>query len=126
MVKDGRDALLDAVDVERVGRGARARQRQLAIHGPPCPVEDFIEICRVVAHDGKAASQRGIDVCVRVDERRHDHAALGVDLLGLRVLRREIGLIADFDDLRALERDRTFFIVALAVRVARDDAAICE
>ena len=51
---------------------------------------------------------------------------VGVDLLGLRVLRREIGLIADFDDLRALKRDSTGFIVAFSVRVARDDAAICE
>ncbi len=41
MVEDGRDALFDAVDVERVGAGAGAFERQVAVNGPPCAVEHF-------------------------------------------------------------------------------------
>ena len=44
---------------------------------------------------------RDRDVGVCVDEGRHDDAALGVDDLGVGVLRAQGGLLADLGDLRA-------------------------
>ena len=126
MVKDGRDALLDAVDIECVSGGAGAFERQPAVHGPPCAVEHFIEICGVVADNGQAACQRGIDVGMRVDECGHDDAALGVDDLGLRVFCAQRGFFADLDDFGASIGDGAFFVIALAALVAGDDASVCE
>ena len=126
MVKDGGDALLDAVDVQRVRGSAGALERQLAVHGPPGAVEHFVEVGGVVADDGEASGQRGVDVRVRVDEGRHDDAAPGVDDLRLRVFRAQRGLFADLHDLGALIGDGALFVVALAALVAGDDASVCE
>ena len=102
MVEHGGDALLDGVDVERGGAGLGAVHHQVAVDGPPRSVEDLVEVCRVVADDGQATRERGIDVGVRVDEGGHDDAALGVDDLGVGVLRAQGGLLADLGDLRAI------------------------
>ena len=126
MVKDGGDALLDAVDVQRVRGSAGALERQLAVHGPPGAVEHFVEVGGVVADDGEASGQRGVDVRVRVDEGRHDDAAPGVDDLRLRIFRAQRGLFADLYDLGALIGDGALFVVALAALVAGDDASVCE
>ena len=126
MVENGRDALLDAVDVQRIGRGAGALERQLAVHGPPCAVKDFVEARGVVADDAQAASQSGVNVGVGVDEGGHDDAALGVDDLGLRVFCAQRGFFADLDDLGAFIGDGAFFVIALAALVAGDDTSVCE
>ena len=126
MIEDRRDALLDAVDVQGICGGAGPLKRQLAIHGPPCAVKDFIEVRGVVADDGQAARQRGIDVGMRVDECGHDDAALGVDDLGLRVFCAQRGFFADLDDFGAFIGDGAFFVIALAALVAGDDASVCE
>ena len=126
MVKNSRNALLDAVNVQGICGGAGALKRQLAIHGPPCAVEHFIEICGVVADNGQTACKRGIDVGMRVDECGHDDAALGVDDLGLRVFCAQCILFADLDDLGALIGDSAFFVIALAALIAGDDASVCE
>ena len=126
MVENGRNALLDAVDVQGICGGAGAFERQLAVHGPPCAVEDLIEVRGIVADDRQAACQRGIDVGVRVDECGHDNAALGVDDLGLRVFCAQRGFFADLDDFGAFIGDGAFFVIALAALVAGDDASVCE
>ena len=48
MVENRRDALLDAVDVQRVGGSLRPFEGQLAVDRPPCAVEHLIEIGGVV------------------------------------------------------------------------------
>ena len=126
MVENGRNALLDAVDVQGICGGAGAFERQLAVHGPPRTVEDLIEVRGIVADDGQAACQRGIDVGMRVDECGHDDAALGVDDLGLRVFCAQRGFFADLDDFGAFIGDGAFFVIALAALVAGDDASVCE
>ena len=126
VIENGRNALLDAVNVQGICGGAGALKRQLAIHGPPCAVEHFIEICGVVADNGQTACKRGIDVGMRVDECGHDDAALGVDDLGLRVFCAQCGFFADLDDFGALIGDSAFFVIALAALVAGDDASVCE
>ena len=124
VVEHGGDALLDGVDVERGGAGLGAVHHQVAVDGPPRSVEDLVEVCRVVADDGQAARERGIDVGVRVDEGGHDDAALGVDDLGVGVLRAQGGLLADLGDLRALVGDRAVLVVAAALCVAGDETSV--
>ena len=126
MVEDGRDALFDAVDVERVGAGAGAFERQVAVNGPPCAVEHFKKVGGIVSDDGKAARQRGINMRVRVDERGHDDAALGVDSFRLRVLRRQSRFLADLDDFAALVDHGALFVVALRVGIAGNEPSVCE
>ena len=126
VVENGRNALLDAVDVQGIRGGAGAFERQLAVHGPPRTVEDLIEVRGIVADDGQPACQRGIDVGMRVDECGHDDAALGVDDLGLRVFCAQRGFFADLDDFGAFIGDGAFFVIALAALVAGDDASVCE
>lgn len=72
----------------------------------------------------RPARERGIDVGVRVDEGGHDDAALGVDDLGVGVLRAQSGLLADLGDPRALVGDRAVFVVAAALCVAGDETSV--
>ena len=61
---------------------------------------------------------------VGVDEGGHNHAALGVDDLRLRVFGSQSGFLADLHDLRALVGHRAMFVVALTLRVAGDEPSV--
>ena len=124
MVEDRRHALLDGVHVQRGGGRPCAVHHQMAVDGPPRAVKDFVEVRRVVADDGKAAGEGGVDVRVRVDERGHDDAAPGVNDLGVGILGAKRCFLADFDDLRALEGDGTVLVIALRVCVAGDETTV--
>ena len=126
MVKDGRDALLDTVDVERVGRGARPGEGEPAVDGPPRPVEHLIEVRRVVPGDGEAAGERGVDMRMGVDKRGHNHAATRVDDLGVGVLGAQDALLADGGDLAALIGHGAVLIIAAVFAVAGNQTAICH
>ena len=124
MVEDGGDALLDGVHVEGGGAGTGAVHHQLAVDGPPGAVQHLVEVGGVVAHDGQAASQSGVDVGVGVDEGGHDDAALGVDDLRVRILGPQGALLAHFHDLAALVGHGAVLVVALAVGVTGDESAV--
>ena len=124
VVEDGGHALLDRVDVEGGGAGPGAVHHQMAVDGPPRSVQHLVEVGGIVAHNGKTPGQSGIDVGVGVDEGGHDHAALGVDDLRLRVFGSQSGFLADLHDLRALVGHRAVFVVALTLRVAGDEPSV--
>ena len=124
MVEDRRHALFDGVNVKCGGGCLRAVHHQLAVDRPPGAVEHLIEIGGVVADDRKTAGKRGIDVRVSIDERGHDHAALGVDDLGAGVLGAQCALLADFDDRCAFIGDGAVFVVALSLAVTGDESAV--
>ena len=124
MVENGRHALLDGVDVKRGGGGARAVHHQVAVDGPPCAVKDFVEVRRIVADDGKAAGEGRVDMRVRVDERGHDDAALGVDDLDVGILGAKHRFLAYFDDLRPLKGDGAVLVIPLRARVAGDETTV--
>ena len=124
MVKDGGDALLDGIHVEGGGAGAGAVHHQVAVDGPPGSVQHLIEIGGVVAHNGQAPGQSGVDVGVGVDEGGHDDAALGVDDLRIRVLGPQGAFLAYLYDLAALVGHSTVLIVPLAVGVTGDESAV--
>ena len=123
VVEDGGDALLDAVDVEGVGRGLGALQGEFAVNGPPGAVQDFIEVGGVVAHDAQAPGQGGIDVGMGVDEGRHNDAALGVDALGVGIFGKQRSFLAHLDDFRALEGHGALLKIGLQ-RIAGNETAI--
>ena len=124
MVEDRRYALLDGVDVERGGGGARAVHHQMAVDRPPCAVKDFVEVRRIVADDGKAAGEGGVDMRVRVDERGHDDTASGVDDLGTGIFCAQRRLFADVDDLCPLKGDCAVLVIALCICVAGDETTV--
>ena len=124
MVEDRRHALLDGVHVQRGGGRLCAVHHQMAVDGPPRAVEDFIEICRIIADDGKAAGKGRIDVRMRVDECGHDDTALGVDELGAGILGAKHRFLAYFDDLRALKGDSAVLVIALRACVAGDETTV--
>ena len=124
VVEDGGDALLDAVDQQRVGAGPAALQGQLAVHGPPGAVQHLVEIGGIVAHDGQAAGQGGVDVGVGVDEGGHDDAAPGVDDLGVGVFEAQGGLLAHLGDGGAVKGHGAVLVVAPAPGVPGDQAAV--
>ena len=125
MVENRRDALLDAVDVQRVGGGLRALEGQAAIDGPPRSVEHLVEIGGVVALDGKAAGKGGIDVGVGVDEGGHDDAALCINELGFGVFCPQRCGRADLLDLRAVDHDAAVGQVGKRLR-AGDELTVGE
>ena len=125
MVEDRRHALLDAVEIQRIGGGLCSLERQLAVDGPPRAVEDLKEVRGVVALDGQAAGEGGIDVGVRIDERRHDHAALGINELCIGVFRLQIGGLADLLDLGAVDDHAAVGQIGRRL-AAGDELAVCE
>ena len=125
VVKNGGDALLDAVNIQRRGGGAGAVHHQVAVDGPPRTVQHLVEVGGVVAHDAQAPGQCRVDVGVGVDKRGHDDAALGVDDVGVGVLGPQRGLLAHLYDLRALKGHRTVLIIALPVCIAGNEPSVC-
>ena len=124
MVEDGGDALLDAVDIQGVGAGTAALQGQLAVHGPPGAVQHLVEIGGVVAHDAQAPGQSGVDVGMGVDEGGHNHAAPGVDNLGVGVLLAQYALLPYLGDVAALKCHSAMLVIAFAGLIAGDEASV--
>ena len=124
VIKDGGNALLDAVDVQGVGAGPGPLQGQLPVDGPPGAVQHLIEIGGVVAHNGQAPGQGGIDVGMGVDEGGHDDAALGVDDVGLGILGPQGALLAHLGDGGALIGHGPVLIIALAALVPGDESSV--
>ena len=124
VVEDGGHALLDAVEVQRVGAGLRAIHIEVTVDGPPGPVQHLVKVRGVVALDGKAAGEGGVDVRVRIDKGWHDHTALCVDDLGVGVLRAQGAFLADGGDLCALIGDGTVLVVAAPGFVAGDESSV--
>jgi len=60
-----------------------------------------------------------------VDERRHDHAALGVNELGVRIFGLQIGSLADFLDLRSVDDNAAVGQIAIG-GVSGDQLTVCE
>ena len=126
MVEDGGDALLDAVDDQRLGGGFRGFQVQVPVNGPPGTVQHLVEVGGVIAHNGKAPGQRGVDVGVGVDEAGHDDAAPGVHEFRLGILGLQVSGPADLHDLAAIGGDAAIGQVAGPVGVPGDDFAVCQ
>ena len=126
MVEDGGDALLDGVDHQGLGAGAGGLQIQVPVDVPPLAVQHLVEVGGVVAVDGEAPGQGGVDVGMGVDEARHDDAALGVHEFRLGVFGLEVGGGADFHDFAAVRDHAAVGVVAGAVGVSGNDFAVCQ
>ena len=124
VVEDGGDALLDGVHVEGGGAGAGAVHHQVAVDGPPGTVQDFVEVGGIVAHDGQAPCQGGVDMGVGIDEGGHDDAALGVDEVGLGVFGPQDALLAYLGDGGSLVGYGAVLIIALAALVPGDESSV--
>ena len=96
----------------------------MAVNGPPGAVQHLIKVGGVVARDGQATGQGGVDMGVGVDEGRHDDAALGVDDLGLGIFGFQRGFLAHLHDLRALVGHGAMLVVAPALRVPGDEPSV--
>ena len=107
VIEDRGDAIADGVQNRGIGAGLGAVERQVVVDLPPLLLKILQEVGGVAALNGKAAGQTRVDVGVAVDESGHDEVALGVDVLGIRVLGLELALGAHFDDRISVNGDRT-------------------
>ena len=107
VIEDRGDAIADGVKNRGIGAGLGAIERQVVVDLPPLLLKILQEVGGVAALNGKAAGQTRVDVGVAVDESRHDEVALGIDVLGIRVLGLELALGAYFDDRISVNGDRT-------------------
>ena len=123
MVKNGGHAVPDAVQHGGVGGRPGAVQRQMAVDVPPGALQHLQKVGGVVACDGKTPGQPGIDVGVRVDETRHDDAALRVHHLGVGVAGLQCGGLAHRGDGGAVNRHCAVLKVGLG-GVAGDQASV--
>ena len=107
VIENRGDAIADGIQDRGIGAGLGAVERQVVVDLPPLLLKILQEVGGVAALDGKAAGQTRVDVGVAVDESGHDEVALGVDVLGIRVLGLELALGAHFDDCISVNGDRT-------------------
>ena len=126
MVEDGGDALLDGVNHQSLGAGAGGLQVQIPVDIPPLAVQHLVEVGGVVAVDGEAPGQGGVDVGVGIDKARHDDAATSVHKFRLGVLGLQIRGGADLHDLAAIGDHAAVRQVADALRIPGDDLAVCQ
>ena len=125
VVKDRGHALLDAVNVQRIGAGPGARQGQMAVNIPPLAVQDLIEIRGVEAVDAQPSGQGGVNVGVGVDEAGHDDAAPGVDPLRLGIVRFQLGGGPDGSDFAAIDDNAAIGQIGQGA-VTGDKPSICQ
>ena len=125
MVEDGGHAVADAVEDRSPGGSPGAGQGQVAVDVPPHAFEDFQKVGGIMAFDGKAPGQAGIDMGMGVDEAGHDDAARRVDELRIRVGLFQGGFLADGKNFGAVRDDRAVGEVGV-FRVPGDDPAVSD
>ena len=107
VIEDRGDAIADGIQDRGIGAGLGAIERQIVVDLPPLLLKILQEVGGVAALNGKAAGQTRVDVGVAVDESGHDEVALGVYVLGIRVLGLELALGAHFHDRVTVDGDRS-------------------
>ena len=107
VVEDRGDTIANGVQNRGIGACLGAVERQIVVDLPPLLLKILQEVGGVAALNGKAAGQTRVDVGVAVDESGHDEVALGIDVLGIRVLGLELALGTYFDDRISVNGDRT-------------------
>ena len=106
VVEDRGDAIANGVQNRGIGACLGAVECQVVVDLPPLLLKILQEVGGVAAFNGKAAGQTRVDVGVAIDESGHDEVALGVDVLGIRVLGLELALGTYFDDRISVNGDR--------------------
>ena len=125
VIEDRGDAVADGIQDRGIGAGLGAIERQVVVDLPPLLLKILQEVGGVAALNGKAAGQTRVDVGVAVDESGHDEVALGVDVLGIRVLGLELALGAHFDDRISVNGNRTVGNER-GLSVAGKDGTVCD
>ena len=125
VIENGGHAVPDAVEDRGVGAGLRAVERQVPVDVPPGAVEDLEEIRGIIALDGKASCQAGVDVGMGVDEAGHDHPALRVHELRVRVCGLQVRAGPDRKDLLPLYRHRAVRKIR-QFRISGDHASVSD
>ena len=125
VIEDRGDAIADGVQDRGIGARLGAVDRQVVVDLPPLLLKILQEVGGVAALNGKTAGQTRVDVGVAVDESGHDEVALGVDVLGIRVLGLELALGAHFDDRISVNGDRTVGNER-GLSVAGKDGTVCD
>ena len=123
VVKDRRHAVADAVQDRCVGRRPGSVQSEPPVDRPPGAVEDLKEIGGIIADNGKAPGQPGIDMRVGIDQAGHDDAALRVDKGRLRILFLQILQPADRQDLCSFRDDSAVFQIR-PVRISCNNLSV--
>ena len=125
VVEHRRTPGFNGIDVGGIGASARVLQSQIAVEPPPHAVEHFIKVCGVVPFHGKAAGESTVNVRVRVDEGRHDDAALCIHELRVRILCTQRGGFAGFNDFCSGNGYAAVFDVRVGA-VSRDEPSVCN
>ena len=123
VVDDGGNAVTDGVQDGGVSASLGAVHGQVAVDVPPSVLQNFDEVTGVLACDGQATGQTGVDVSVGIDQAGHDNAALCVHELGVGVLGLHLSQSANFLDQFALDDDSAVFQVGVC-GVAGNESAI--
>ena len=123
VVKDRRHAVADAVQDRCVGRRPGSVQSEPPVDRPPGAVEDLKEIGGIIADNGKAPGQPGIDMRVGIDQAGHDDATLRVDKGRLRILFLQILQPADRQDLCSFRDDSAVFQIR-PVRISCNNLSV--
>ena len=123
VVEDGRDAHLEAVHHRAVGARLGGLNVEVPVDVPPGALEHLQEVRRGVALYREAAGEAGVDVRVRVYEARHDDAAVRVQILRVRILRAQRGLVTRRDYRAAVAYHRAALKIGV-LRVPRDEPSV--
>ena len=126
MVEDGGDALLDGVNHQSLGAGAGGLQVQIPVDIPPLAVQHLIEVGGVVAVDGEAPGQGGVNMGVGVDKSRHDDAAPGIYKFRLGIFGLQVRGGAYLHNGSAVGGHAAVREVSHAAGVPGDNSAVCQ
>ena len=126
VVEDGGDALLDGVNHQSLGAGAGGLQVQIPVDIPPLAVQHLVEVGGVVAVDGEAPGQGGVNMGVGVDKSRHDDAAPGIYKFRLGIFGLQVRGGAYLHNGSAVGGHAAVREVSHAAGVPGDNSAVCQ
>ena len=111
MVKYRCDTVSDTVEYRRVRACLSTINSQMSVDRPPCAVEHLEEIGRIVSFNCQTSGKSGVNMCMRIDQSRHDDAALRIYKFSIRIGSFHICQRSHcFDDL-AVDHDSTVFMI---------------
>ena len=105
VIEDRCHPVPNAVQNGCIRTGPGAVQGKMTVDRPPGSVQHLKEIGRIIADDREASGQTGIDMRMRIDQSGHDHSALRINKLRIRICPLKRIPFPDRQDLRTLRDD---------------------
>ena len=85
MIKNSCHTVFYRINISSISGKLCLFQSQMTVNGPPLSVQDIQKSLRIVSFNTQSSGKGAVNMFMGIDKRRHDHSALCINKLCIRI-----------------------------------------